>query len=89
MAVTASLVGWWWCKLTLQSSGTDMVVADFVQHGQPSCMAGLLQGGPLQFFKRVLDARDVVETPKDISGSSTLHSLSFINGVLGMGVPHR
>ena len=42
MAVTASLVGWWWCKLTLQSSGTDMVVADFVQHGQPSCMAGLL-----------------------------------------------
>ena len=43
----------------------------------------------MQFLERVVDARDVVVAPKDISDSSSLCSLNFINGVLGMGVSSR
>ena len=42
MAVAASVVGWWRRQVTLRSSGTDMVVVDFVQHGHSSDMAALL-----------------------------------------------
>ena len=36
MAVATLLAGLWWHQFTLQSSGTDMVVVGFVQHGQSS-----------------------------------------------------
>ena len=48
------------------------------------------QGGLLQFLEHVHDARGVVVAPEDIyiSGGSSLYSLIFISGALGMVVPY-
>ena len=83
MAVTTSLAGWWRRQLTLQSSGTDMVVVGFAQRSQSSYTAALLKGGPLQLLEHVLDAGGIVVAPKDISGSSSWYSLNFLNFVWG------
>ena len=76
MAVAVSLAGWWQCQPTLQSSGTDMVVVDFVQVVSQAIWRHCCREGHCS-SEYVLDARAVVVAPKDISGSSSLYILSM------------